>query len=130
SDADAVAHALSVRGRVGSVATIDEVFLDVVTVRIADLLAAEGMGDVGPLPALARHDAEHGTDLVETAQAYLAHGGDVRDAAQMLHIHPNTLRNRVRRAHAACGVDLDDADTRLAVMLQLRAADLTGGDGH
>lgn len=125
SDADDVVRAMLARRRAGEVATLSEVFLDVVTLRVADSLAADGLGDYGPLAALAAHDAEHGTGLVAGARAYLAHGGDVREAAEAVHVHPNTLRNRVRRAKDACGVDLDDADTRLAVMLQLRAAGLT-----
>ncbi|HEY9409908.1 MAG TPA: helix-turn-helix domain-containing protein [Jiangellaceae bacterium] len=124
SDSDDVVRALLARRRAGVVASLDEVFLDVVTLRVADSLEADGLGDHGPLPALAAHDRDHGTELVASARAYLAEGGDVRDAAEALHVHPNTLRNRVRRAKDACGVDLDDADTRLAVMLQLRAAGL------
>lgn len=124
ADADDVVRALLARRRAGEVAELNEVFLDVVTLRVADSLAADGLSDHGPLAALAAHDAEHGSELVASAQAYLAHGGDVRLAAEALHVHPNTLRNRVRRAKDACEVDLDDADTRLAVMLQLRAATL------
>lgn len=124
SEADEVAAALVTRGTAGVVGTIDDAFLDVVTLRVGDVLGAQGWSDTGPLPLLARHDAEHATDLVKTARVYLAHGGDVRRAADDLHVHPNTLRNRVRRAAQVCGVDLDDADTRLAVMLQLRLEDL------
>lgn len=124
SDADEVAAALIARRRAGVVGTIDDVFLDVVTLKVGDILDAEGLSGTGPVPLLARHDAEHGSDLVRTARVYLAHGGDVRRAADQLHVHPNTLRNRVRRAAESCGVDLDDADTRLAVMLQLRLEEL------
>jgi DNA-binding PucR family transcriptional regulator len=36
-------------------------------------------------------------------------------------VHPNTLRNRLRRAREQCGVDIADPDTRLALMIALRA---------
>src|SRR5699024_6986732 len=124
SEADEVAAALVARGRGGTAGTVDDVFLDLITFRVGEILDTDGLGDAGPLPLLERHDADHGTDLVRTARVYLAHGGDVRHAAEDLHVHPNTLRNRVRRVVTACGVDLDDADTRLAVMLQLRLRDL------
>jgi DNA-binding PucR family transcriptional regulator len=38
-------------------------------------------------------------------------------------VHPNTLRNRLRRCVDSCDVDLSDADTRLILMLHLK---LTG----
>jgi DNA-binding PucR family transcriptional regulator len=46
--------------------------------------------------------------------------GDVRAAAARLHVHPNTLRYRVRRAAELTGLDLDDPLVRLFASLQLR----------
>lgn len=123
-DADAVLAVLAARPDGPALATIDEVFLDLLALRVADLLEAEDLLGLGPLPALRRSDREHGTRLEESAAAYLDAGGDVRTAAERLHVHPNTLRNRVRRAVDLCAVDLDDPDTRLALMLQLRAGRL------
>ncbi|MDR3036581.1 MAG: helix-turn-helix domain-containing protein, partial [Kitasatospora sp.] len=37
-----------------------------------------------------------------------------------LHIHPNTLRYRVRRAEQLTGLDLAQPQQRLLAMLQLR----------
>lgn len=93
----------------------------VLALRVADIF--DGLGELTPLAALTRHDEQHGTDLVATARAFLAHGGDVADAAAALHVHPNTLRNRLRRCVDSCDVDLTDADTRLILMLHLK---LTG----
>jgi DNA-binding PucR family transcriptional regulator len=61
-------------------------------------------------------DGELGRSLL----AYLDAFGDVRAAAQLLHVHPNTLRYRVRRACELSGLDLDDPDQRLFAQLQLR----------
>ena len=36
-----------------------------------------------------------------------------------LHIHPNTLRYRVRRAEELLGMSLDDPDNRLLLEIQL-----------
>lgn len=70
---------------------------------------------------LAEHDTRSGGDLVTTLRAYLDHFGDVRAAAASLHIHPNTLRYRIRRVQELTGIDLDDPSTRLVVSLTLRA---------
>ncbi|KIH97958.1 transcriptional regulator [Streptomonospora alba] len=69
--------------------------------------------------ALAEHDAAQGSDLVTSLLAYLEDFGDVRTAASRLHIHPNTLRYRVRRAESVSGIDLSDPTQRLFTHLQL-----------
>ncbi|WP_235022345.1 PucR family transcriptional regulator [Amycolatopsis alkalitolerans] len=71
---------------------------------------------------LVAHDAEHGTELVTSLLAYLDALGDVRAAATGLHIHPNTLRHRLRRAKAIGGLRLDDPRERLVCHLQLLLA--------
>ncbi|MFD0776605.1 PucR family transcriptional regulator, partial [Streptomonospora algeriensis] len=68
---------------------------------------------------LAEHDAAQGADLVASLLAYLEDFGDVRTAASRLHIHPNTLRYRVRRAESVSGIDLSDPTQRLFTHLQL-----------
>jgi len=44
----------------------------------------------------------------------------IRDAAAELHVHPNTLRYRIRRAEQLTGLDLRSPEQRLLAMLQLR----------
>ncbi|WP_338703154.1 helix-turn-helix domain-containing protein [Streptomyces sp. Q6] len=72
------------------------------------------------LTELAERDAAHGTRLAESLLHYLDAFGDVPRVAKTLNVHPNTLRYRVRKAAALTGLDLDDAEHRLAAMLQLR----------
>ncbi|MCR5978426.1 PucR family transcriptional regulator [Gordonia jinghuaiqii] len=69
---------------------------------------------------LADLDARNGSGFTISLRAYLDHFGDVRAAAGSLHIHPNTLRYRIRRVQALTGMDLDDPATRLVVALSLR----------
>jgi DNA-binding PucR family transcriptional regulator len=57
---------------------------------------------------------------VPSVRAYLDAFGDVRTAAGELHVHPNTLRYRLRRARELTGLDLGDQSTRLVVALALR----------
>ncbi|OKI14672.1 transcriptional regulator [Nocardiopsis sp. TSRI0078] len=68
---------------------------------------------------LVEHDRAGGADLVHSLLAYLEAFGDARAAAERLHIHPNTLRYRVRRAAAVSGIDLGDPGERLFTQLQL-----------
>ncbi|HEX2316125.1 MAG TPA: helix-turn-helix domain-containing protein, partial [Thermomonospora sp.] len=42
-------------------------------------------------------------ELAETALAYLDHGGRVEPAAAALHVHPNTVKYRLRRLQEITG---------------------------
>lgn len=59
--------------------------------------------------------------LADTLRAYLDCFGDVGAAAQWLHVHPNTVRYRVRRIEELLGTSLADPDVRLLLSLGLRA---------
>ena len=59
--------------------------------------------------------------LADTLRAYLDSFGDVAAAAQWLHVHPNTVRYRVRRIEEIIGASLSDSDVRLLLSLSLRA---------
>jgi hypothetical protein len=54
------------------------------------------------LPALDRADDFH-RDLVDTARAYLDHGQRLDRTAAALHLHPNTVRYRLRRLQELTG---------------------------
>jgi DNA-binding PucR family transcriptional regulator len=59
--------------------------------------------------------------LADTLRAYLDSFGDIAAAAQWLHVHPNTVRYRVRRIEKLLGTSLADPDVRLLLSLTLRA---------
>jgi len=61
--------------------------------------------------------------LAETLKAYLDGFGDVSAVAKHLHVHPNTVRYRVRRIEKLMSTSLDDPDVRLVLALGLRATD-------
>lgn len=122
ADADAVLRAMLRTGRPGTVGTMRERFADVLALQASSFVSAHEA--MSPLTALATHDREHATHLVEAARAFLHAGGDVAQAAIEIHVHPNTMRNRIRRAAESCGVDLSDPDTRLALMLHFKVKDL------
>ncbi|MDR3659530.1 MAG: helix-turn-helix domain-containing protein [Mycobacterium sp.] len=75
-------------------------------------------------PALTRL-CEQEPALAETLQVYLDSFGDVAAAAGRLHVHPNTVRYRARRAEKLLDISLADPDTRLLLTLGLRVGSST-----
>jgi hypothetical protein len=80
-----------------------------------------GATEFGPLAVLRAQDEQTGTSYVDTLYEWLRHPGDPRAASKALRIHPNTLRYRMGKLVDLAGVDLDDPDTRLALLVQLAA---------
>jgi len=68
---------------------------------------------------LLEYDRAGSANLVRSLLIYLEAFGDTRAAAERLHVHPNTLRYRVRRAATVSGIDLGDPGERLFTQLQL-----------
>jgi DNA-binding PucR family transcriptional regulator len=58
--------------------------------------------------------------LAETLRTYLDSFGDIGGAAQSLHVHPNTVRYRVRRIEKLLSTSLADPEVRLLFSLGLR----------
>ncbi len=113
-------HRLAVSHRLPpGAATVEDAWAEVTCERaVGGLRTALSHSPVAELHA---HDTEHGTAYCATVAAWLDHPGDPRAAAARVHVHPNTLRYRIK--HVADIVDLDLADpvTRLAARLELRA---------
>ena len=115
-EADRVLDAMAA-GRVDAeVAALPEVLAEVLVGETLVLLAANPAVRDPRLTRLARDNRQ----LTESVLAWLDAFGDVRAAAEGLHIHPNTLRYRVRRAEQLTGLDLGRPEQRLLAMLQLR----------
>ncbi|MEW1750760.1 PucR family transcriptional regulator [Streptomyces angustmyceticus] len=104
-----------------SQAVHDEVWATVVLRHVARSAAAARIFAVGPLQQLVDHDRAYGTSCVPTLHAWLREMGDPRAAAARLHIHPNTLRHRMRRLQDVVALPLDDPEVRTALLLQLTA---------
>ncbi|MEV4115696.1 helix-turn-helix domain-containing protein [Nonomuraea sp. NPDC049695] len=77
----------------------------------------------GPVSTLLRHDTRHGTCFVATLRAWLETQGDLTLAAEQLKVHPNTVRNRLRKMRELAPLDPDDARRRLAMTIMLAALD-------
>lgn len=76
-------------------------------------------------PVLA-YDAERGTRLAETLEAWLACGGAVREAADRLHIHANTVSQRLERVGQLLGAGWREPARLLDLQLALRMVRLRG----
>lgn len=83
----------------------------------------------GPLQSLLDHDAAHGTHYTRTLRAWLEEQCDRGAASRRLHIHPNTFSYRMRRLLQVAPIDLEDANVRQALLLQITALRMHGGDG-
>ncbi|MFE6286262.1 PucR family transcriptional regulator [Streptomyces sp. NPDC057877] len=119
------------RGRsAGRHAGPDEVAETVTVLRVLDAVRPLWRRDAGPVPEMVAADLASGGELVRSLTAYLDTGGDIPRAAERLTLHPNTLRYRLRRVRERFGVDLDDPDTRLVVMLAVRLAGSGTEDGE
>jgi DNA-binding PucR family transcriptional regulator len=59
---------------------------------------------------LAEYDERRSTSLVRTLEEFLRRRGSVSATAAALFVHPNTLRQRLRRIGEVSGLDLGSAD--------------------
>jgi sugar diacid utilization regulator/putative methionine-R-sulfoxide reductase with GAF domain len=76
------------------------------------------------LGALVRYQEGRRTPLVDTLEQLSAQHWNRRAAARALHLHVNSLAYRVQRIEALLGVSLEDAETRVALSIALRARSL------
>ncbi|MFJ4998138.1 PucR family transcriptional regulator [Microbacterium sp. NPDC088619] len=110
------------RHRMTRVATFDEMRDRLAILQVTELI--EGLdatvGDSASI--LAEHDAAQGTDLSRTMRVYLDQLGSVRETANALHVHQNTVRYRLDVVRNELGIELDSPDTRLWLWLRLSAA--------
>ncbi|MER7668922.1 GAF domain-containing protein [Kitasatospora sp. NPDC096128] len=82
---------------------------------------------LGPLLA---YDARRGTELVRTLRAYFDCGGSLTRAKDELHVHVNTVVQRLDRVEALLGPDWNQPERSLELQLALRLRLLAGdGDG-
>ncbi|SFQ22435.1 helix-turn-helix domain-containing protein [Actinomadura madurae] len=70
-------------------------------------------------------DDQRGTDLVETLHAYLSNDRHLPATASALHVHYNTVRNRIARVEELLDVDVRDVEHRYRLETALRMHALT-----
>jgi purine catabolism regulator len=79
------------------------------------------------LGPLVRHDAEHGSNYVDTLRALLQHNRSWQLAAADLHIHKQTLAYRIRRIEQLTGRGAASTEHVAEWWFALRAHDLLAG---
>lgn len=102
------------------VAGLADVQVEALMIELRDTVVARGDRPTGPIARLIDYDEQHSSTMCETLWAWLEAFGDVIAASSALYVHPNTFRYRLRRVSEVGGIDLDDADSRFAAMVQLR----------
>jgi sugar diacid utilization regulator len=116
-DADRALAALAALGRGGEGASTAEL-------GFVGLLLGEGRdvpgflaGAIGPV---VDYDQRRGTALVQTMEAYFGCGGSLSRAAEILHVHVNTVTQRLDRVGQLLGPEWQKPDRALEVQLALR----------
>lgn len=111
------------RGSQAEPPAYDESWDDILLQRLRAAARAGRTPAREPVSALRRHDAAHSTRYVPTLRAWLEAQGDVAAAAERLGVHPNTVRNRLRKMTEITTLDLDDPRKRLAMLIDLAVSE-------
>lgn len=74
----------------------------------------------GVLGSVIEYDERRGTELVRTLEEYFAHGGNLTRAKDELHVHVNTVAQRLDRVAQLLGPDWQRPERALEVQLALR----------
>ncbi|GHF18186.1 hypothetical protein GCM10014715_86480 [Streptomyces spiralis] len=116
-------RALHVLGRAGHGAGVAE--LGFLGVLLGDGHDVDGFvtATLGPL---LEYDAQRGTQLVRTLRAYFGCGGSLTRAKEELHVHVNTVVQRLDRIQALLGPDWNTPEQTLELQLALRLHLLSG----
>ncbi|GFG55288.1 transcriptional regulator [Mycolicibacterium agri] len=106
-------------GAIGQITTLDEAHTTV----LLDEIVAHVAANPRLVDARVRTLREQDPMLADTLAAYLDGFGDISSVAKQLHVHPNTVRYRVRRIEKLLSTSLDDPENRLVLALSLRATE-------
>jgi len=102
------------------IATLADVHARVLLSHVSDELTREPRLRHSGVDAMVTHDREHKTEYARSVASWMDAIGDIAVASDVLHIHANTLRYRLRRAGELFGLSLQSPDDRLSIWLQLR----------
>jgi sugar diacid utilization regulator len=80
------------------------------------------------LAEVRRHDEQRGTELLLTLRCYLDNRQSRTAAARALHVHPNTVTQRLQRIQSLSGVDLGKPDTIVRIQAALTLIDVAQVD--
>lgn len=72
------------------------------------------------LQPLIDSDRNHGTEYIKTLQAYIQSQGRTMDVSDHLYVHPNTLRNRLKKIEELTGVDLQAPEEFMNLIIAIK----------
>ncbi len=81
------------------------------------------------LAPLTDYDAKNGMALVETLEVFFRCDASLREAADALYLHRNSLAYRLRRISEITGLDLDNLEDRFRLQLALKGLRLVRAHG-
>lgn len=71
------------------------------------------------LPLL-ESDRDTGTELIHTLKVYIQHQGVIGNVSDALYIHSNTLRNRIKKMEELTGVNFQDPEEFMNLMVAIK----------
>jgi len=112
-------------GREGEGATVAELGFVGVLLSAGDTRHQFINDTLGPV---LEYDEARGSDLAATLDAWFAQGGHLGRAAAVLHLHPNTVGQRLSRIGTLLGPEWSEPSRALQIQLALQLRSLiTGG---
>lgn len=69
---------------------------------------------------LIEEDQNNGADYIEILKVYVQYQGKINENAEALYIHPNTLRNRLKRIEDINGLQLQEVNNLINLTLAVR----------
>jgi DNA-binding PucR family transcriptional regulator len=69
------------------------------------------------LSLLIESDRQNGTEYIETLKAYIQYQGVNTEVSENLHVHPNTLRNRIKKMEELTGIDFQNSKEFMNLMI-------------
>lgn len=71
--------------------------------------------------AIARYDqGRKRSELLDTLELYLEHGGNIKDTSELLGVHRNTLTQRIERIQSLCTINIDQYSNRLPLLVAIK----------
>ncbi|WP_062351803.1 PucR family transcriptional regulator [Herbidospora yilanensis] len=112
-------------GRRGAVVAFDSLGISRLLLQVPDPEALREFATdiLGPL---LRHERERHSKYVGTLRCYFQENNSLRRAAELLHVHPNTITYRIKRVEEITGLDLENYRDRLAAQVALEILETLG----
>jgi DNA-binding PucR family transcriptional regulator len=76
------------------------------------------------LDKLREYDREHNSSLLHTLNVFLSNDSNAKDAADVLHVHTNTLNYRLKRISEIGEINLTNMDQKVTLYLDLKTEQL------